>query len=176
VTASAAVAVARLVASVAAPLAAHALELLPRTAAAAAASTPASEPRTSLAVLRCGARILPATVRSRWVEEWRGELATLQTRRGRAGFARGALRKMPRMAVTLRLGDAVGELDEGAAGGPAEYPERHWRPTVATRRPDVGQRCPVPAGADADGGETPAGSVAAAPGAESPAVPRPPAG
>jgi hypothetical protein len=177
-TAGAAAEVARLVASVAAPLAAQALRLLPRTTGAAAAGAPASEPRTSLAVLRCGACLLPAAVRSRWVEEWRGELATLQTRRGRARFARQALRGMPRMAVTLRVGDAVGEMGDGAstAGRPAEHPERLWRPTVATRRPDVGRRRPAPAGGGPEGGQTPPAGAAAAPDAESPAASRQPTG
>jgi hypothetical protein len=61
-----------------------------------------TEPKASLGVLRAGARILPQAVRARWVEEWRGELAALESRRGRIRFVRQMLWGIPRMALVLR--------------------------------------------------------------------------
>ena len=46
--------------------------------------------------------LLPAATRSRWLEEWTGELSVLPTRRARARFAVQMLRGMPRLAMTLR--------------------------------------------------------------------------
>ncbi|HSV68384.1 MAG TPA: hypothetical protein VLJ59_21160 [Mycobacteriales bacterium] len=66
------------------------------------AQAASAEPGMSLAVLRWARWLLPAADRTRWVAEWRGELATLGTRRGRACFARQALCGMPRLSRTLR--------------------------------------------------------------------------
>jgi (p)ppGpp synthase/HD superfamily hydrolase len=46
--------------------------------------------------------LLPAAVRTRWREEWLGELHTLPARRSRARFAAHTLLGVPRLAVTLR--------------------------------------------------------------------------
>ena len=46
--------------------------------------------------------LLPTEHRTRWVEEWAGELSVLPTRRARARFALHMLRGMPRLAVALR--------------------------------------------------------------------------
>lgn len=46
--------------------------------------------------------LLPSEHRTRWVEEWTGELSVLPTRRARARFALHMLRGMPRLAVALR--------------------------------------------------------------------------
>lgn len=54
--------------------------------------------------------VLPPAVRTRWLEEWYGELATLPTRRARLRFAMEVARGMPRLAAALR----------GMRGVPAE--------------------------------------------------------
>jgi hypothetical protein len=53
-------------------------------------------------VLAASVILLPAATRTRWLEEWTGELSTLPTRRARARFAVQMLRGMPRLAAALR--------------------------------------------------------------------------
>ncbi len=53
-------------------------------------------------VLARAAALLPAPVRSRWRDEWAGELAALPTRRQRAVFTVRTLGGVPQLAVTLR--------------------------------------------------------------------------
>jgi (p)ppGpp synthase/HD superfamily hydrolase len=53
-------------------------------------------------VLATAAALLPVTARSRWRDEWAGELASLPTRRQRAVFTARTLGGVPRLAVTLR--------------------------------------------------------------------------
>jgi hypothetical protein len=49
------------------------------------------------------AGILPARARARWIEEWAGELLSIQSRRRRTGFALGViLFSLPRLAISLR--------------------------------------------------------------------------
>ena len=47
--------------------------------------------------------LLPAATRTRWCEEWLGELHTLPARRDRARFALHTLLGIPRLAVTVRM-------------------------------------------------------------------------
>ena len=47
--------------------------------------------------------LLPAASRTRWCEEWLGELHTLPARRDRARFATHTLLGIPRLAVTVRM-------------------------------------------------------------------------
>jgi GTP pyrophosphokinase len=47
--------------------------------------------------------LLPAATRTRWCEEWLGELHTLPARRDRAGFAMHTLLGIPRLAFTVRM-------------------------------------------------------------------------
>lgn len=49
------------------------------------------------------AALLPAATRTRWCEEWLGELHTLPGRRDRARFAIHTTLGIPRLAVTVRL-------------------------------------------------------------------------
>ena len=49
--------------------------------------------------------LLPAASRTRWCEEWLGELYTLPARRDRASFAMHTLLGIPRLAVTVRKPD-----------------------------------------------------------------------
>jgi (p)ppGpp synthase/HD superfamily hydrolase len=49
------------------------------------------------------AALLPAATRTRWCEEWLGELHTLPARRNRAGFAIHTLLGIPRLAFTVRV-------------------------------------------------------------------------
>jgi hypothetical protein len=67
-------------------------------------ATPAghASPRLSAALLKRAAGLLPAADRPRYTEDWRGELAALTTRRGRARFTSQMLWGMPRLAFTLR--------------------------------------------------------------------------
>jgi GTP pyrophosphokinase len=46
--------------------------------------------------------LLPAATRTRWCEEWLGELHTLPARRDRGWFAAHTLLGIPRLALTLR--------------------------------------------------------------------------
>lgn len=46
--------------------------------------------------------LLPAATRTRWCEEWLGELHTLPARRGRASFAMHTVLGIPRLAFTVR--------------------------------------------------------------------------
>jgi GTP pyrophosphokinase len=48
------------------------------------------------------AALLPAATRTRWCEEWLGELHTLPARRDRAGFAMHTALGIPRLAFTVR--------------------------------------------------------------------------
>jgi guanosine-3',5'-bis(diphosphate) 3'-pyrophosphohydrolase len=56
---------------------------------------------TSGRLLTAMTALLPAAARTRWAEEWLGELHTLPTRRTRARFAAHTLLGLPRLAVTL---------------------------------------------------------------------------
>ena len=47
--------------------------------------------------------LLPAATRTRWCEEWLGELHTLPARRDRARFATHTLLGIPRLAFTVRM-------------------------------------------------------------------------
>jgi (p)ppGpp synthase/HD superfamily hydrolase len=47
--------------------------------------------------------LLPAPARTRWCEEWLGELHTLPAWRDRAGFAIHTLLGIPRLAITVRM-------------------------------------------------------------------------
>jgi GTP pyrophosphokinase len=49
------------------------------------------------------AALLPAAARTRWCEEWLGELHTLPARRDRAGFAIHTVLGIPRLAFTVRV-------------------------------------------------------------------------
>jgi GTP pyrophosphokinase len=49
--------------------------------------------------------MLPAASRTRWCEEWLGELHTLPARRDRASFAMHTMLGIPRLAVTVRKPD-----------------------------------------------------------------------
>ena len=49
------------------------------------------------------AALLPAATRSRWCEEWLGELHTLPARRDRAGFVMHTMLGIPRLAFTVRM-------------------------------------------------------------------------
>jgi (p)ppGpp synthase/HD superfamily hydrolase len=53
-------------------------------------------------LLATAAALLPSATRTRWREEWLGELSVLPTRRERVTFAVHILAGMPRLAVTLR--------------------------------------------------------------------------
>ncbi|WP_240972571.1 HD domain-containing protein [Nonomuraea composti] len=56
----------------------------------------------SFGVVAAGAILLPPVARTRWVEEWLGELLALPGGRARLRFAFRLLAGMPRMALTLR--------------------------------------------------------------------------
>ena len=62
----------------------------------------ASRASPSGRLLAAAAALLPRTARSRWRDEWAGELAALPTRRGRAVFTARTLAGIPRLRVTLR--------------------------------------------------------------------------
>ena len=47
--------------------------------------------------------LLPAATRTRWCEEWPGELHTLPARRDRAGFAMHTVLGVPRLAFMVRM-------------------------------------------------------------------------
>jgi (p)ppGpp synthase/HD superfamily hydrolase len=49
------------------------------------------------------AAALPAATRTRWCEEWLGELHTLPARRDRAGFVMHTVLGIPRLAFTVRM-------------------------------------------------------------------------
>jgi len=53
-------------------------------------------------LLAGAAALLPAATRSRWRDEWAGELSALPTSRQRASFAARTLVGVPRLAATLR--------------------------------------------------------------------------
>jgi (p)ppGpp synthase/HD superfamily hydrolase len=53
-------------------------------------------------LLAAAAGLLPASARSRWRDEWAGELSALPAWRQRAAFAAKTLAGVPRMAATLR--------------------------------------------------------------------------
>ncbi len=57
---------------------------------------------TSGRLLTVMTALLPAAARTRWREEWLGELHTLPARRSRARFVVHTLLAVPRLAVTLR--------------------------------------------------------------------------
>jgi len=59
-----------------------------------------SAPSTRLLV--AAAMLLPAASRSRWLEEWAGELSALPSGRPRIAFAAHTLVGVPRLAVTIR--------------------------------------------------------------------------
>ncbi len=59
-------------------------------------------PAASISLLALSTVLLPAQQRPRWLEDWRGELGALETRRARFRFVRELLRGMPRMAWSLR--------------------------------------------------------------------------
>jgi hypothetical protein len=52
-------------------------------------------------LLAAAAALLPAAARTRWCEEWLGELSVLPTRRARVSFAAQTLLGMGRLAATL---------------------------------------------------------------------------
>nr|WP_239071667.1 HD domain-containing protein [Amycolatopsis sp. SID8362] len=60
-------------------------------------------------VLAVSALLLPKSARSRWLAEWAGEIATLPTRRRRAGFVAGLAVAMPGLAWTLRRRGRAGQ-------------------------------------------------------------------
>ncbi|RSD25303.1 HD domain-containing protein [Amycolatopsis eburnea] len=60
-------------------------------------------------VLAVSALLLPKAARSRWLAEWAGEIATLPTRRRRAGFVAGLAVAMPGLAWTLRRRGRAGQ-------------------------------------------------------------------
>ncbi|MEU5876700.1 HD domain-containing protein [Spirillospora sp. NPDC047279] len=62
----------------------------------------ARSPGLSSRALTCGAVLLPGAARSRFLEEWLGELDTLPTSGDRARFAWRVLLSVPRLAFTLR--------------------------------------------------------------------------
>jgi hypothetical protein len=49
--------------------------------------------------------LLPVASRTRWCEEWVGELHTLPARRDRASFAVHTMLGIPRLAFTVRRPD-----------------------------------------------------------------------
>jgi (p)ppGpp synthase/HD superfamily hydrolase len=53
-------------------------------------------------LLSAAATLLPRAARSRWRDEWAGELSALPTRRQQAVFAARTLAGIPRLAATLR--------------------------------------------------------------------------
>jgi GTP pyrophosphokinase len=53
-------------------------------------------------LLAAAAALLPRAARSRWRDEWAGELSALPTRRQQAAFAARTLAGIPRLAATLR--------------------------------------------------------------------------
>jgi hypothetical protein len=57
-----------------------------------------------LEALRLGVRLLPAPARARYSEEWRAELAELDSRGARARYVVPLLLHMPHLAWTLRVG------------------------------------------------------------------------
>jgi HD domain-containing protein len=65
-------------------------------------------------VLAASVVLLPAATRTRWLEEWAGELSALPTRRARARFAVQMLRGMPRLAAALR-GPAIRDVPGSAS-------------------------------------------------------------
>jgi (p)ppGpp synthase/HD superfamily hydrolase len=54
-------------------------------------------------LLTAAAALLPAATRTRWCEEWLGELHTLPARRDRASFAVHTAVGIPRLALTVRM-------------------------------------------------------------------------
>jgi hypothetical protein len=52
-------------------------------------------------LLAAASALLPAAARTRWCQEWLGELSVLPTRRARARFAAQILLGMARLAVIL---------------------------------------------------------------------------
>jgi len=54
-------------------------------------------------LLAAAAALLPAATRTRWCEEWLGELHTLPARRDRASFAVHTAVGIPRLALTVRM-------------------------------------------------------------------------
>ncbi|MEW9549296.1 HD domain-containing protein [Nonomuraea sp. NPDC050783] len=69
--------------------------------------------RGSFALIAAGAVLLPPGARARYVEEWLGELHALPGPRARARFALQLVAGMPRMAATLRRGNAPRVLRRG---------------------------------------------------------------
>jgi hypothetical protein len=79
------------------------LEGLPERPKGASTRTGAQRaPAASISLLILGVVLLPTHQRPRWLEDWRGELGTLETRWARFRFVRQLLGGMPRMAWTLR--------------------------------------------------------------------------
>ncbi|WP_433430998.1 HD domain-containing protein [Nonomuraea sp. CA-141351] len=70
--------------------------------------------QASFGVITAGALLLPGESRARWLEEWLGELHTLQGRWPRIRFTVRLVSGMPRLAMTLR--------QWGSRGGPAHRP------------------------------------------------------
>jgi hypothetical protein len=62
---------------------------------------------TSARVIDLASSLLPRAARHRWIEEWTAELATLPSRRRRAGFAWQVLRASPRLAAVYRGDRAI---------------------------------------------------------------------
>jgi hypothetical protein len=60
--------------------------------------------KMSFRALALGSLVLPSSARSRYLEEWLGELDVLPGRWRRARFARQVLTDMPRLAWALRDG------------------------------------------------------------------------
>jgi hypothetical protein len=60
-------------------------------------------PPVSGRLLLAVAALLPATTRSRWCQEWLGELHTLPARRDRASFTIHTMLGIPRLAFTVRM-------------------------------------------------------------------------
>jgi (p)ppGpp synthase/HD superfamily hydrolase len=63
---------------------------------------PDSASLLSRRLLAAAAALLPRAARSRWRDEWAGELSALPTRRQQAVFAARTLAGIPRLAATLR--------------------------------------------------------------------------
>jgi hypothetical protein len=68
-------------------------------------------------LLSAAAALLPRAARSRWRDEWAGELSALPTRRQQAAFAARTLAGIPRLAITLRWARRRGGRARGLDGG-----------------------------------------------------------
>lgn len=72
---------------------------------------PDSASLLSRRLLAAAAALLPRATRSRWRDEWAGELSALPTRRQQAAFAARTLAGIPRLAATLRRSRRPGDRD-----------------------------------------------------------------